>query len=265
MNISSEVMKNRRKLAADLQKLANVLYEYFPTADISSIQTAITQLKDNQSIPQIPREASNSNFWGYSLNSLIFKFDKSPEYIFPAGCKDIKMTLDIKVIGNCNDLGTLNDPFKLLEFNCVIEGTKFTNKVGKQLTTSYHLDRHVLGEGDGEPEFPHPIYHFQFGGRKLMQREELETGDLLILDSPRIGHYPMEAILGIDFILSNFFPKRWRIMRSESPEYINLVEEYQELILKPYVHTHARKWQYSQDLIVNNPIWNHAMICPQLI
>lgn len=264
MNISSDVMKNRRRLAADLQKLANILYKYCPTADISSIQTAMAQLKDNQSIPQIPREASNPNLWGYSINSLIFKFDKSPEDIYPAGCKDLKIIIDIKAIGNCNDLGSLNDPFKLLEFNIVIEGTRFIDREGKQLSTSYHLDKHISSDEDSEPEFPHPIYHFQFGGKKLMQREELKTGDLLILDSPRIGHYPMEAVLGIDFILSNFFPIIWKTMRSESPEYISLVEEYQELILKPFVHTHASKWKYSQDSIVNTKFWNHTKICPQL-
>ena len=144
MDIPSAVMRNRLKLATDLRKLADVLYKYFPTVDISSIEVAITQLRNNQSIPQIPREASNPNFWGYTINSLIFKFDKSPEYIFPAGCKDLKMTIDIKVIGNCNDLGSLNDPFKFLEFNIVIEGTRFIDKAGKQLSTSYHLDRHIL-------------------------------------------------------------------------------------------------------------------------
>lgn len=265
MDIPSEVMKNRRKLATDLRKLADTLYEYFPTADISSFENAITQLRDNKYIPQIQREASNPNFWGYDLSRIIFKFDPSPENIFPVGCKDLKMILDIKAIGHCKDIGSLNDPFKLLEINIVIEGTKFTNSVGKQLSTSYHLDRHILGEDDGEAEFPHPIYHFQFGGRKLMQRKELETGDLLILDSPRIGHYPMEAILGIDFVLSNFFPRTWKAMRYGSPEYVNLIEEYQELILKPFVHTHASKWQYSQDSIVKNTIWNPSMICPQLI
>ncbi|OFX57763.1 MAG: hypothetical protein A2066_14395 [Bacteroidetes bacterium GWB2_41_8] len=265
MDIPIAVMKKRQKLAIDLRKLAGVLYEYFPTADLSSIESATTQLRDLNFIPQIHREASNSNFWGYNLNRLIFNFDTLPRHTRPLNCIDLKLILDINAVGDCMDLGNLNDPFKWLEFNIVIEGTKFGNKKIKQVSTSYHLDRHIFNEDDGEPEFAHPIYHFQFGGRKLAQYEGLKTGDLLILDSPRIGHYPMEAILGIDFILSNFFPKRWGIMRSESSEYINLVEEYQELILKPYVHTHASKWQYLQASIVNNNFWNHAMICPQLI
>ncbi|MHB9140641.1 MAG: hypothetical protein ACYC25_02050 [Paludibacter sp.] len=265
MAIPANTMKKRLKLATDLRKLEDVLYTYFPTAEITSLQSAIAQLRDINFIPQIPSEASNSNFWGYNLNRLIFKFDALPRHSRPANCKDLKLILDINAVGDCLPIGNLNDPFRWLEFNIVIEGTRFGNKRTKQVSTSYHLDRHIFNEDDSEPEFSHPIYHFQFGGRKLVQREDLRTGNLLILDSPRIGHYPMEAILGIDFILSNFFPKTWKTMRSESSEYINLVEEYQELILKPYVHTHASKWQYSQASIVNNNIWNHSMICPQLI
>ena len=265
MDIPGEVMKRRQKMAKDLRKLQGVLYEYFPTADLSSIECATTQLKDISFIPQIHREASNSNFWGYNLNRLIFNFDALPRHIRPLNCIDLKLILDINAVGDCMDFGNLNDPFKWLEFNIVIEGTKFGNKKIKQVSTSYHLDRHIFKDNDGEPEFSHPLYHFQFGGRKLIQQEDLKTGELLILDSPRIGHYPMEAILGIDFILSNFFPRKWKKMRSESPEYINLVEEYQELILKPFVHTHASKWQYSQDSIVQNSVWNPVMICPQLI
>jgi len=265
MDIPLNVIKNRRNLATDLRKLADVLYEFFPTADISSIESAITQLRDINYIPQIHREDSNPNFWGYEISRLIFKFSVLPRHIRPTHCKDLILILDIKAVGHCDDIGSLNDPFRLLEFNIVIEGKKFKKKVSKYVSTSYHLDRHLIGEDDGESEFAHPIYHFQFGGRKLMQREGLKTGDILILDSPRISHYPMEAILGIDFVLSNFFPNTWKKMRSESSEYINLLEKYQELILRPFIHMHASKWMYSQDSIVKNDIWNPAMICPQLI
>jgi succinate dehydrogenase flavin-adding protein (antitoxin of CptAB toxin-antitoxin module) len=75
----------------------------------------------------------------------------------------------------------------------------------------------------------------------------------------------MEAILGIDFVLSNFFPITWRKMRSESSEYNNLLEKYQDLILKPFIHTHASKWMYSRESLVKNLIWNPVVICPQLI
>jgi len=265
MAVSSKIMKSRKKLATDLRKLSSVLYEYFPTAEIGSFESAINELRDNNIIPQIPEKASNNNLWGYNLGRLIFNFDNVPSHTKPNDCKDLKLILDIKIIGNCNNLKSMNDPFEWLEFNIVIEGTKFSQEGSTQLLTSYHLDRHIMNANDGEAEYPHPIYHFQFGGRKLSIRDSLiETGNLLIFDSPRIAHYPMEAILGIDFTLSNFFPKIWRKIKSESNEYINLIEEYQDLFLKPYIHTHASQWDYSLGNISTNGIWNPNMICPQL-
>ena len=265
MAASKITMKSRRKIASDLRKLSLVLIKYFPTAEIGSFESAISELYNKDSIPSIPDKGSNKNLWQYNLGRLIFNFDSIPRHTKPENCKDLKLILDIKTIGNCNDLKSMKDPFEWLEFNIVIEGTKFSDEGNKQLITSYHLDRHIMNEDDGEGEFPHPIYHFQFGGRKLAEQENMiDTGNLLVFDSPRIAHYPMDAILGIDFTLSNFFPNIWKKIKAESSEYINLIEEYQELFLKPYIHTHASQWNYSSAEISSSPFWSPNMICPQL-
>jgi hypothetical protein len=265
MAVSSEIMKNRKKFATDLRKLYDIIYAYFPTAEISSIQGAITELRNEKKIPQIPGIESDNNLWGYTLSRLIFNFEKTPRHTTPDNCKDLKLILDIKVVGNCEDLKTLKDPLKWLEFNIVIEGTKFTKEENIPMITSYHLDRHLQGKEDGDIGYPHPLYHFQFGGRKLKEYNgSIETGNLLVFDSPRIAHYPMEAILGIDFTLSNFFPQVWLRMKTESSEYVNLIEEYQDMILKPYIHTHASQWQYSTENLATDSFWNPNIICPQL-
>lgn len=265
MAATNEIMKSRKKLATDLRRLSGIIYEFFPTAEISSFESAISTLRNKEIIPQIPEKGSNNNLWEYNLGRLIFNFDTIPRHTKPENCKDLKLILDIKTIGNCNDLKSMKDPFEWLEFNIVIEGTKFSEEGNKQLITSYHLDRHIMNEDDGEGEFPHPIYHFQFGGRKLAEQENMiDTGNLLVFDSPRIAHYPMDAVLGIDFTLSNFFPNIWKKIKAESSEYINLIEEYQELFLKPYIHTHASQWNYSSAEISSTPFWSPNMICPQL-
>lgn len=266
MAVSNDIMKSRKKLATDLRKLQDILYSYFPTAEISSFESAMTELRNNERVPQIPNAAGDNDYWGYSLNQLIFNFKSTPRNTIPEGCSDLKLILDIKAGGNCKDLYSLRDTFKWLEFNIVIEGTTVIDNEPVTLKTSYHLDRHIHGDEDGEAEYPHPLYHFQFGGRKLKENNEaLETGKLLVFDSPRIAHYPMEAILGIDFTLSNFFPQVWSNMKMRSNEYINLIEEYQNLILKPYIHTHASKWQYCENDIEISDFWNPTAICPQLI
>ncbi len=266
MAAPSEVMKSRKKLATDLRKLQAIIYNYFPTAEISSFESAMTELRNNNSrLPQIPNVEKDSNYWSYSLSRLIFNFERTPRHTTPDNCKDLKLILDIKVVGKCEDLNTMKDPLKWLEFNIVIEGTKFIEKEPIPMIASYHLDRHIQGEVDGDAEYPHPLYHFQFGGRKLKEyNDSLETGNLLIFDSPRIAHYPMEAILGIDFTLSNFFPQVWFRMKNESKEYLNLIEEYQDMILRPYIHTHASQWQYSTENLANSSLWNPNTICPHL-
>ncbi|QQS50950.1 MAG: hypothetical protein IPM71_15425 [Bacteroidota bacterium] len=266
MPVSNDKMKIRNKIATDLRKLQGILLTYFPTAEISSFESAMSELRNNERIQKIPNGNANNNYWGYSLNQLIFNFNSTPRHTIPDDCKDLKLILDIKAIGDCNDLNTLRDTFKWLEFNIVIEGTRVIDKEPVILTTSYHLDRHIQGEEDGEAEYPHPLYHFQFGGRKLKENNQaLETGHLIVFDSPRVAHYPMEAILGIDFTLSNFFPQTWSKMRKESNEYMNLIVEYQNLILKPYIHTHASQWKYSHNDIEVSDLWSPITICPQLI
>jgi hypothetical protein len=260
-------MKHRRKLATDLRKLSDVILKYFPTADTGTLQNAITELLNKDRIPLVPGERSDSNIWGYTLQNIIFKFDRKPDDVVPTNCKDLKLILDIKVLGNCNDLNTLRDPFKWLEFNIVIEGTKFTEEKNEQLLTSYHLDKHIQATGDGDPEHPHPIYHFHFGGRKLIEhieQSDFQTGGVLLFDSPRMSHYPMEAILGVDFTISNFFPNVWKKIKSESNEYNNLIEEYQNLFLKPYIQTHASQWNYIPEDLAISSFWNPTSICPQI-
>lgn len=265
MEATDKIMGSRKKFATDLRRLRDIIYEYFPTAELGSFETAITELRNKEKIPRIFEEEVNTNYWGYTLSRLIFNFNKPPRHTIPENCKELKLILNIKAIGDCEDLNTLKDPFKWLEFNIVIEGTKFEDKKPIHVFTSYHLDRHIYDKNDGEAEYPHPLYHFQFGGRKLKgYNNSIETGNLLVFDSPRIAHYPMEAVLGIDFTLSNFFPQVWLKMRTESNEYLNLIEEYQNLILKPYIHTHASHWQYSDNEITTCEFWNSNVICPQL-
>src|SRR5690606_22254631 len=113
-------------------------------------------------------------------------------------------------------------------------------------------------EGDNDPNDCHPIYHLQFGGRKL-EKKYLDFGNALILDTPRVVHYPMDVILGVDFVLSNFFSASWRKLRQDG-EYVNLVRDYQSYFWKPYAHSNASHWKpFAQHEIS----WDPVSILPQ--
>lgn len=143
-----------------------------------------------------------------------------------------------------------------LEFNLVVKGL---TKNGEPLVASWHLDRHP---DDSPTESVHPVYHFQYGGRKLIIPND-NYGNHLVLDMPRIMHPPLDLILGIDFVLSNFLGKTRNAMCSERP-YVNSIAELQNLIWRPYVYSIARHWPtYGNEN--ERYEWDSHSIYPQLL
>ena len=122
---------------------------------------------------------------------------------------------------------------------------------------SMHFDRHIEG-GNASKEI-HPMYHFQFGGR-MIEDEPIDKGDVLFLDAPRIMHHPMEFILGLDFLLSNFFPVEWKEISRKNQNYKNIVKEYQKHFILPYFQSVVEHFDRT-----TTPIWNPVAIYPQLI
>lgn len=86
---------------------------------------------------------------------------------------------------------------------------------------SLHLDKHI--EGGDAPNVCHPYYHFHFGSNTLASKD---SGELMILSTPRLAHPPMDIFLGVHFILDNFFNK------TSNPNIKDLMadEDYQLII-----------------------------------
>lgn len=98
--------------------------------------------------------------------------------------------------------------------------------------------------GDNEPENVHPRYHFQFGGNEVLNwidACEMNFGSSLFLDTPRLSHPPLDIILGIDFVLSNFYGEKWKNLTQDST-YRKLLAEAQERFWKPYAMSLASTW-----------------------
>lgn len=259
MAVSAQLKAFRRDRASDLDRFARILSK-IPNCNVGTIYQAVDQLKDFTFVPSAPNEALNYNYWGYNVSNIEFYFESTPRHTHPEGISNLSLSLDVKVVADFNDFKLIKDPYKHLEFNIVIKGNTYEDEKTKEFITSIHLDRHITSESDGEPEDVHPIYHLQFGGRKL-EKEYRSFGDFLIMDSPRIVHYPMDVILGVDFILSNFFSGYWRQMRREG-EFMNILREYQEFFWKPYAHSKASHWNQFDSSQID---WNPTFIWPQLV
>lgn len=229
-------------LLADIQIIATILESF--QISTSSIYGAMSDIRKNSSVV------------GYILKPMIFNFDNNLKYPKVKSHKDIEnleLYFDMKVNMDFDLFQQNKDPFREFLFNIKIFGNTTENPETK-LVYTLHFDKH---DGSKSP-MPHPNYHFQLGGRELKDNIT-DYGQALFLDSPRIMHHPMELILSIDFILSNFFPLIWQNIR-KSPDYCDVLRKYQEQFIKPYFKSLVE--HFDNDVV---PSWNSIDICPQLI
>ena len=106
---------------------------------------------------------------------------------------------------------------------------------GKVFKSSWHLD---YDSNDGQ-DYIHPHFHITWGGDNI---KDLDLGDVLLLPTPRISYPPMDIVLGIDFVLSNFVKADvYRQIQSDS-QYKAAVKNAQEKYWKPYMLSLAHHW-----------------------
>ncbi len=249
MKIPAKVMKFRSELASDIDKV----FEWLKDADITiigDVSSIISALKSSNA-KTIPNESTKESYWGYELDNFVLKLTNRPRNTLPKKAKALEIIFDNHIVSDHEDLDSIKDPFKYLIFNMVILGR---DKNKKQYINSWHLDRHL----GGETKEAHAIYHMHYGGAKLNGRS---LGDSLLLDAPRLVHYPMDFILGIDFILSNFFPSEWDYLLNKT-EYPMVIQKYQKYFLKPYSFALASHWNKNFGMPVE---WASNDVCPTLI
>lgn len=173
--------------------------------------------------------------------------------------RNLKLFFDLEI--ECDSLNFVGnkDPFKKYSFNIVIKGSN-KNNANSKLIYAIHFDKHNFEEQQegNTPHQTHPAYHFQFGGNKLEDEEKLDSGRALFLDTPRVMHHPMELILSIDFILSNFFPTIWNKIKP-LPRYKKILKKYQKDFILPYFKSIVQHFEATENE------WNAQEIYPQLI
>lgn len=231
------------EMVSDLETLVQVLNKESKNCPSPNQISGITgQIKKNKELE-------------YKLKPLEFIFKDSPSHLSHTKTENLRLFFSMNLKGNHKDITQFKDPLSYLEFNICITGVNKNNKTSN-LFYSLHFDRHIE-EGNPSKEV-HPIYHFQFGGKKIKERN-IDRGQALFMDTPRVMHHPMDIFLGIDFILSNFFPEIWNSCKKDG-KYINLIRKYQKYFVYPYFKTVAEHFENS----TAQP-WNSKDIYPQLV
>lgn len=254
--------KYRREISDRIREFGNDLYSKEVIKERKPFNDAANQCL-NGPIPTVKGKKINTqNSWGYVLPQIVFNVPKNiqPREIHPPGARLDTISISALVIGNYSDSTIISDPLEHLEFNIIARGIDSSQN---KMVSSWHLDRDI-GNGTGKsPNEIHPLYHFQYGGRELRLPDgSFIYGSHLVLGSPRIMHFPLDAILGIDFVLSNFFGKQ-REKYSQTPSYKRYIQDAQKHLWRPYAFALSNLWG---SLGATPCSWGHnSSFCPQFI
>ena len=258
MPASKKAQTVRSEIAKDILDFIKILENKL---SISSDSIGIADsLRDFSRVPQVENMhgsfIANNDFWEYDT-SFRMEIVTNPSHMKPNELYGLILEFKIKIIADSDKFeDNQTDPLEFLEFNIIVSGT---NVRGEKVINSLHLDRHP--DYGHSPE-AHPKYHFQFGGRNLHDGIN-NYGNAMFLDTPRIMHYPMDFILGVDFVLSNYFSDKWIQLRENEHDYNSLVGKYQKIILKPYFKAMSSHWDSRTPFEDRN--WNTQHICPQIV
>lgn len=251
MRVRDEIMHFRKERARELQILGTALEKNIQSGVSSPIETAVSQLKNPDFVLPFKDGSVDRDTWGYEIDDFELDIPNS-RHIAPNSVDNLKLNLSLKVIANCADWDNLNDPLRELSFRVKIKGLG-----DKTYYSGFHIDRHPFQDNDGEV---HPIYHLQYVVNPN-EEEDFAYGNVLSIDTPRVMHYPLEFVLGIGYLTSNFFPTAYQLLL-EDGHFVNLYKGYQERFWKPYSHTLATYWKPYSEVDIT---WNPLAVCPFLV
>jgi len=242
-----ESEENKSSISRDLDTMARLLVKYDLCKNPKPLYDAVTECLNR----------SNGEYWNYKITGLRFDIDNIG-HILPHGADLLEADFSIVIKGNYCDLETICNPIIDIEFNIELIGTRTEIN---DLHSSWHLDKHPLDEDGEETKFIHPEYHFTFGGRRMWHSGK-DYGAALVLSSPRLIHPPMDAILGIDFIIQNYISKKRRKSLTQDREYRKLLYNSQLRIWRPFWISVASAWnKFPFDSIALQP----AQLAPNIV
>jgi hypothetical protein len=257
MPSKTEVKSFRKKISEQIRNYGNLLYENRIVGDKTPFESAAHECSNGQIPPIKGIKIDYAKSWGYTLSNLVLSIPKeiNNKGVRPDGSYIDKLEVEALIVGNVVREDYAEDPFAHLEFNITVKGK---NGTGDAMVACWHLDRHPDAQDDGSPVDIHPRYHFQHGGNRLKIKN---YGDHLVLESPRVMHLPLDAVLGLDFVLANFRGKDRKSLFGNQT-YQDCLAEVQKTFWRPYIHSLANRWD---SYPTGRYEWNSLEICPQLV
>lgn len=193
------------------------------------------------------------NIWHYPTRPILIIMPHTciPNHTVPKLLRDCESSLEIRLsltgdIKIKSDRSMVDDPMHQIDgFDIVVSTDKYIS--------SWHLDRHIMAEGEAEGTYVHPIYHFTHGGFEMegpyeSSNSEDYYGNAIIMRNPRLMHPPMDLILGLDFVFNQFMPRN-TLSILKDPVYMDLIEQVKGFLWQPFALALAKN--YCKNISVN--------------
>lgn len=220
----------------EIQNIANLLVKKRICKDVSPL------IKING--------ARNQDF--IQVDKLLFNIKPAPRNTRPiVEYLEILLNVTVPIVSFDNTNLNLNRYFFSIDISAY-------NKNGEKVKSSWHLDY----DDSKDVEYVHPFFHLTFGGKMM---ENIEIGNLLLLPTPRFAYPPMDVILGIDFILSNFLKKDIYNEFTSDSQYRSAVKNAQFKFWRPYMLSLAHFWCKNQCEIYNYDLAQSLNLYPNLL
>ena len=236
-------------LMRELLTVADILEQKGICPDVGPLRTAAKQCKE-----------CGGDHWGYEVSNLIMRLEPDPG-TFPVELRSIDGRVSVRAAGLCDQANSGADPMTMLEVSLSVEG--ILPSTGRRFVQYWHFDRHISDANSAEPAAAHPRYHFHFGGRQMRSLVETDgpgsLGFVLLMDGPRLAHAPMDGVLIIDFMLSNFAGEAWRELRDDAA-YTRLMYAAQKRNWIPFISALKNHWHRQAGV----PLWEGVDVWPSL-
>jgi hypothetical protein len=167
----------------------------------------------------------------YNLQKLKLKIDSVPNNSRPSSVTSLEILLNVQITEMLLDENKIDNPVRAYNFSVEI----MRKHEGQTVHSSWHLDF----DNAPDSEYLHPSFHLTYGGKTM---KSTELGNVLLLPAPRISYPPMDAILGIDFVLSNFVKKEKYNKIKSNNQYKAAVKRSQQRLWRPYMLSMANHW-----------------------
>tara|TARA_B110000285_G_scaffold48687_1_gene55129 strand:- start:3733 stop:4524 length:792 start_codon:yes stop_codon:yes gene_type:complete len=235
--------------AADVFKNISRLIDHLKVLNKSKTNFQIEGLEGLHT--QLNKRGVKQDFW--KLNAkLIFKNINKNDLNIPdeilENVNEIILEMKISLTEKGYELGSICDSIDQSDKNMYGVQLITYGKTTKDVTNykmSWHLDKHIRSQNEDDARgkgFIHPEYHFNMGGFALTKESDFNFGSVLLIDTPRIMHPPLDIILSIDFVLKNFYGIRVKNL-TDSNQYKKIISKSKDRLWRPYFISLANSWE----------------------